>query len=203
LVGRRAVWHSFEGRAGCSKRPHRPATQTPTSVRIPIPAHLQPPEAAQPGQRTARPSTGAAQAEPSSPPHAGRSAPGFPDAAARLGWPHCRIRPDPGPQYRRAGSWRPACPRPTAHPARAADPGGRRGLRGARHGRPAFGRQHRHHVRHGDQAASIGRGEAGRSPPPRTSSTRATARAPAVRVWSGGEANRAQSQTGSAGRDGR
>jgi hypothetical protein len=36
----------------------------------------------------------------------------------------------------------------------------------------------------------------------RTCSTRATARVPAVRVWSGREANRAQSQTGSAGRDG-
>jgi len=34
--------------------------------------------------------------------------------------------------------------------------------------------------------AFIGRGEAGRSPPPGTCPTRATARAPAVRVWSGG-----------------
>ena len=42
----------------------------------------------------------------------------------------------------------------------------------------------------------IGRGWAGRSPPPRTCSPRATARVPAVRVWSGREA------TGSAGRGG-
>jgi hypothetical protein len=48
----------------------------------------------------------------------------------------------------------------------------------------------------------IGRGQAGRSLPPRTCSPRATARVPAVRVWCGREANRAQGQTGGAGRGG-
>ena len=64
------------------------------------------------------------------------------------------------------------------------------------------GRERRHHDRHGDQDA-VHRPRLGwLITTPRTCSLRATARVPAVRVWSGCEANRAQCQTWSAGRGG-
>ena len=70
------------------------------------------------------------------------------------------------------------------------------------YGQPALGRQRRHHDRHGDQDA-VHRPRLGW--PVTTSSdllAEATARVPAVRVWCGREANRAQGQTGGAGRGG-